>query len=181
MSKATNRAAKKQARKDNPTLAFTTDDISVMDDEERSVPSGPPAGRSLLIRLFKWDEVALTPQGRESFSRGAFTDTVPSNVLIESQAHGGSIVGKGEAIEDDGVGPLLRARVSATTDGDDLLTLIKDGVLKAASVVFRPTQSRHRSDGVIERNKADLKKVAILPSGAYPSASVLAVRSEDRV
>jgi HK97 family phage prohead protease len=136
-------------------------------------------GREVVIRLLRWDEVASTPQGRETFVRGAFAATDPSEVLVESQRHDGAIVGAGFAFGDDGQGPVLRARISETADGTDLLTLMRDGVLKRASVVFRPVVSRRRKDGVIERVRADLRRVAVLPRGAYQGAEVLAVRSDE--
>jgi HK97 family phage prohead protease len=135
-------------------------------------------GRTVDLRLLAWDEVAETPQGRESFRRGAFAGVDASTVLIESERHDGAIVGVGQSIEDRADGAYLVARVSDTTAGRDLLTLVRDRVVRSASIVFRPVRSSRRPDGVIVRELADLRRVALLPRGAYRSAGVLAVRSE---
>jgi hypothetical protein len=153
-------------------------DVTADADLELERAEADGDGRTVLVRLMAWDEVAVTPQGREAFRRGAFAGTDPGSVLIESQRHDGAIVGRGQAWADDGTGPVLRARISDTSDGNDLLTLVRDGVLRRASVVFRATSTKLRPDGVLERVKADLKRVAILPAGAYAGAEVLAVRGE---
>jgi HK97 family phage prohead protease len=141
---------------------------------------GEGDGRELTIRLVKWGEVAdHTMEGiRETFAPGAFAGSDPARVTIESQEHRRDLVGRGIALEERDDGAYLTARIAKTHAGDDLLTLIREGVLSAASVVFRPISSRRRSDGVIERTLAELARVAILDRGAYPSAAVVSVRNE---
>jgi len=144
----------------------------------RAEPEGD--GRRVLIRLLRWDETTSNTQEgvTERFARGAFRGVDPSTVTIEAQRHGGPIVGIGESIEERDDGAYLWARISQTRDGDDLLTLVRDKVLRAASVVFRPfaSGSRQRADGVVERTRVDLARVAVLDRGAYKSAAVVAVR-----
>jgi HK97 family phage prohead protease len=141
---------------------------------------GEGDGRELTIRLVKWGEVAdHTHEGiRETFAPGAFAGSDPARVTIESQEHRRDLVGRGVSLEERDDGAYLTARIAKTHAGDDLLTLIREGVLSAASVVFRPISSRRRSDGVIERTLAELARVAILDRGAYPSAAVVSVRNE---
>lgn len=137
-------------------------------------------GRRLDLRLVTWGEVATqTQEGiKETFARGAFAGTDPSKVVLEAQRHGGSLVGVAEAIEEREDGAYATFRVAETAAGDELLTLAREGVLKDASVVFAPKSSRQLQGGVIERTSVDLRMVAVLPRGAYPSANVLAVREE---
>jgi HK97 family phage prohead protease len=135
-------------------------------------------GRTVFLRLLAWDEVATTPQGRETFVRGAFADVDATTVVVESQRHDGAIVGRGQALEERADGAYLAVRVSDTVDGRDLLTLVNDQVVRSASITFRPVRSTRRRDGVIVRERADLRRVALLPRGAYSSAGVLAVRTE---
>src|SRR5262245_6949647 len=142
----------------------------------RAEPEGD--GRTLDIRLLRWGEVATTEDGPEVFPRGAFEGTDATRVTIESQRHGGELVGRGLAIEERDDAPYLAARVSQTRAGDELLTLVNDGVLRSASIVFAavPGGHRMRPDGVTERRRVDLRRVAILERGAHPGAQVLAVR-----
>lgn len=137
-------------------------------------------GRTLDIRLVPWDHVAQTEQGRECFTRGAFTECDPELVTIESQRHGGELVGRGTEIEERDDAAYLSARVSDTPGGNALLTLVRDRVLTRASIAFAEIGggTRRRADGVIERTRVDLRRVAVLERGAYPGAQVLAIRRE---
>ena len=138
--------------------------------------------RLVELRIMPWGVVAETPQGRERFRRGAFRGTQPGDVTLEAIGPHGAEPGvqlAGRAVElddrDDGEYGLFR--VSRTRAGDELLELARDGVYRAASAVFRPTASRLVDGGVIERQAAQLVRVGIVESGAYPGAAVLAVRS----
>ncbi len=134
-------------------------------------------GRTVEIRIMPWGEVAETAEGRESFERGAFAGVDPRRVTIESQRHGGALVGRGETLEERDDAAYLHAHISRIAAGDEMLELINDGVLTAASVAFKATRTARRG-GVLVRQAADLVRVAILERGAYPSAGVIAVRSE---
>jgi len=143
-------------------------------------------GRRIDLRLVSWDDVATrTDEGYpEQLLPGVFSGTDPSRVTLESQRHGGSIVGVGEAIVERTDGAYGTFRVAETTAGDELLALTRPGpageppVLRDASVVFRPLKSRTGPNGLVQRVSADLRRVAIVERGAYASGSVLAVRSE---
>jgi HK97 family phage prohead protease len=157
-----------------------TDELLTREVDDAVLVRGDPDadGRTVELRLLAWGEVATTPQGRESFARGAFAGADASSVLIESERHDGAIVGVGQSIEERDDGAYLVGRVSDTTAGRDLLTLLADRVIRSASIVFRPIQSSRRPDGVIVRDRVELRRVALLPRGAYRSAGVLAVRGE---
>jgi phage head maturation protease len=136
-------------------------------------------GHTIEIRLLRWGEVAMDPSGyMESVAPGAFIGSDPSRVTIESQRHRGDIVGRGIDLVEREDGPYLVARISNTHAGNDLLTLINDGVLRAASVVMRPITSIRQKGGIIQRTAAELARVAILDRGAYAGAAVVAVREE---
>ena len=144
-----------------------------------------PEGRRVDLRLVAWGDVATDPTGyRETIMRGAFADADPSGVVLESGAdlrnggHETRVVGVAESIVERDDGAYATFRVSPTPAGDELLALIRDRALNAASVVFKPMKSRQRADGVIERHALSLRRVAVLARGGYQSARVLAVRSE---
>lgn len=156
-------------------LTHLTTDVPVEILERESTDSP----RRVLMRLFRWDEVADTPQGREMFPRGSLDGVDPTQVVIESERHGGALVGRGESIENRDDGPYLVARISATTAGRDLAELIRDGVTRAVSIAFQPVTTQQGRDGVLVRARAALRRVAILPSGAYQGAEVLEMRGSD--
>ena len=143
--------------------------------------------RLIELRIMPWDVIAETPQGRESFARGAFAGVDPHRVTIESGAvpadpgtHAGfRLVGRGEWIQEREDAAYLGARIAATPAGDELLALADAGVLSDASVLFAPVKQRRGKRGQTERTAVDLRRVAVLERGAYPGASVIAVRAED--
>jgi hypothetical protein len=120
--------------------------------------------------------------GPELLEPGAFEGTDPARVTIEAGGHGGPLVGVGAVLEDvDGV-PTLEATIARTAAGEELIELMRAGVYRAASIVYRPVRaaSRRRADGVNVRSRVELLRVAVLERGAFPSAEVLAAtHSED--
>lgn len=140
-------------------------------------------GRTLDLRLLPWDQVTETADGREMFRRGAFAGTDPAGIVIEAMRHDGELVGRGLELEERDDAAYLTARISETRAGDDLLTLVRDGVLRRVSVAFEQPRggASRRGDGVTERRRVELRRVAVLERGAYPTAGVLAIREESKV
>jgi HK97 family phage major capsid protein len=132
-------------------------------------------GRTVELRLVPWDVVTDTPQGRESFARGAFDGVDPTRVTIEAQRHGGPLVGRGLALDQRSDAAYLTARIAPVPAGDELVTLVREGVLRDVSVAFIPQKTR-KARGALVRQAVDLRRVAILERGAYPGAEVVAVR-----
>ena len=142
------------------------------------------AERIIEVRAVPWDVVADTPDGRESFARGAFEGTDPESVTLEAIGpHGADpgvrLAGRSVGLEDRDDGQYARFLVSRTRDGDELLELARDRVYRGASVVFTPLEERAAADGVTVRTRAELVRVGIVERPAYAGAEVLAVRSED--
>jgi uncharacterized protein len=93
-------------------------------------------------------------------------------------AHGGDLIGRLTEMRDDAKGLYIEARISATTVGEETLTLLKDGVLEEMSIGFAERQNRPRPNGTIERRTAHLAEVAVVLEGAYGRAARVAkVRS----
>ena len=98
---------------------------------------------------------------------------------------GGHIVGQGVEIIDLPGGLEVRARVSKTAAGEELLTLAKDKVLDEASVEFLPIKeamvvTKRGSDILVRHQRAHLRGVALVPAGVYSRhAVVTSVRDED--
>lgn len=130
------------------------------------------------------------PRYRETIPSGAVAAFDPARIQLESlarspQGHnthdGALLVGRGVAAEDGDQSLRMAFRVARTRDGDELLELAREGVLTGLSAVFRPIADRTRPDGVVERTQIELRRVAVVASGAYQGATVTAVRaaSED--
>ena len=133
--------------------------------------------RLLDIRLMGWGVIGQTPEGPETFARGAFDATDATRVTIEAGRHGGPLVGRGTVLEQRDDGAYLTARIAPTPAGDELLVLAAERVLPDASVSFYPLKQRRRN-GAIERTAVDLRRVAILERGSYPGAGVIAIREQ---
>lgn len=133
-------------------------------------------------------ETRLAEHLVESFAARAFANAGkdPARVKLwdRHSTEGGHPVGWAEAVTDRADGVYIRARVSATAAGNDLLTLARDGVLDEASVEFQVIPAdmrvtRRGDDTIVEHRRARLLGVALVPHGAYGrEAVVLSVRDE---
>lgn len=69
------------------------------------------------------------------------------------------------------------ARVSDTARGNEVLTLMRDGVLNKFSVGFLPVESE-KDGSTITRTKVALKEVSVVPFPAFEGANITEVREE---
>jgi len=77
-------------------------------------------------------------------------------------------------------GAWAQFRIAATQAGDDVLTEVREGMLDAFSVGFRPMRETRGTDGAREIIEAQLHEVSLVPIAAYDGARVLAMRSAGR-
>lgn len=120
-----------------------------------------------------WDDEIQVGGIRERFSKGAVKH---GDVTLLMYGHAEPI-GKLTAFRDTPTGHEITAKISATPRGDEVHTLLRDGVLTKFSIGFRPVLDRE-DDGVIIREEIDLREVSIVPIPAYQNAAITAVRSE---
>jgi HK97 family phage prohead protease len=133
-------------------------------------------------------ETRLGPRLVETFHPRAFAnagkDPGRVKLWLGHSTTGGQPVGGAELVEDRADGVYIRARVSATHAGDELLTLARDGVLDEASVEFQPIPAdmqvtRRGEDTLVRHRRARLLGVALVAHGAYGrNAVVLSVRDQ---
>ena len=71
----------------------------------------------------------------------------------------------------------ITAKVSNTSRGEEVLTLMRDGVLNKFSVGFMPVEQT-RDGSLITRTKVDLKEVSVVPFPAFAGANITEVREE---
>jgi HK97 family phage prohead protease len=134
-------------------------------------------------------EAQLDEELFEVFTRGAFSGAASntSRVIVSNQAHDrANSIGRALELRDEDDGLYGSLKISDTTHGRDVLTLMRDGVLTELSVEFRPQRRRmrvtRRADGLLVRHdKATLIGVSPVAAGAYGNeARILSVRDEQR-
>lgn len=119
----------------------------------------------------------------EQFASGAFDHQAAAVNRIkftrDHQSQGGSIIGRAIEMRNDSRGLYMQFRVSNTERGNETLELLRDGALTDLSVGFHMVSDRRLPNGVVERTKAHLFEVSVVPEGAYgEDALVTAVRAE---
>lgn len=71
----------------------------------------------------------------------------------------------------------IMAKISDTPKGNEVLTLLRDGVLNKFSVGFLPLE-QEQEGSTITRTKVSLKEVSIVPFPAFSGANITEVREE---
>lgn len=118
-----------------------------------------------------FNEIISVSGIKERFERGSIDSVDGVKLFYAHKEPIGKIV---EGREDD-TGYFIKAQISKTPRGDEVLTLLRDGVLNKLSVGFVPTEDRTEED-VIVRTKVNLKEVSVVAFPAYSGASVTSVR-----
>jgi HK97 family phage prohead protease/HK97 family phage major capsid protein len=142
--------------------------------------------RSLELRLENLEERTITglavPYGQdaniggsyvERFAPGAIDSVEDVKLFYGHETPIGVVVAGRET---DG-GYEITAKVSETSLGNDVLTLMRDGALNKFSVGFIPV-SQEQDGSTITRTKVSLKEVSVVPFPAYAGASITEVREE---
>jgi HK97 family phage prohead protease len=86
-------------------------------------------------------------------------------------------IGKVLSGRDTEQGYEITAKVSDTVRGNEVLTLMRDGVLNKFSVGFLPLESE-RDGQTITRTKVSLKEVSVVPFPAFAGANITEVRED---
>jgi HK97 family phage prohead protease/HK97 family phage major capsid protein len=142
--------------------------------------------RSLELRLDNLEERTITgiavPYGQDANIGGAYIerfapgaiDSIDDVKLFYGHETPIGVVIDGRDV--DG-GFEITAKVSETSLGNDVLTLMRDGALNKFSVGFVPV-SQEKDGSTITRTKVSLKEVSVVPFPAYAGASITEVREE---
>lgn len=149
--------------------------------------AGTGDGRTIRGIAVPYNQVQVINRNlTEEFLPGAFDHQMNALHRVKfmwgHRNQGGVQIGHMTAARNDAAGLYGEWHVSKTTAGNDALELAKDGALDQMSVGFRTVQSgSHRTpQGVIQRAKAHLFEVALVPEGAYgDGATVTGIRSAD--
>lgn len=130
-------------------------------------------------------EVPIGENVVEVITRGAFARSDIRRFHVKDQQHGRAVIGQALNLDDRDDGVYATLKISDTTLGRDVLTLLRDGALREMSIEFLP-QPRYMKvdkadDGSVKvrHNRAELIGVSPVSLGAYGEhARVLQVRSE---
>lgn len=150
-------------------------------------------GRTVSFRIAPFGERAIVADGggglpkgvpyEEELMPGLFDKQLraANRVLLNFEHQQGlaGIVGHGLDLEQRSDGYHASFRIHETPDGDKALTLVHEGVLRGASVESYWLKSTRSAAGVVQRVKAHLEAVAICRQGAYPSAVMTGLRTDD--
>jgi uncharacterized protein len=88
-------------------------------------------------------------------------------------------IGKVTSGRETEAGYEITAKVSNTARGEEVLTLMRDGVLNKFSVGFMPIE-QDRDGSLITRTLVDLKEVSVVPFPAFAGANITEVREDQQ-
>ena len=116
---------------------------------------------------------------RERFEAGAFGDVAAADIVLNRQHDRGAALartlGGGLTLADGPDALRFTADLPPTREADDVLVLVKTGVLRGASLEFR-TETERMDSGVRVIERASLGGLAIVDRGAYDGAVIEARR-----
>ena len=135
-------------------------------------------GRTLEGRIVPYDTEIEVGDTRESFARGVFADTDPTDVVLLWQHDTTQPIGRMSALEDAEDGAYATFRLADTDRAREARSLAADGILRGLSVGFASVEARN-GKGTRRHTKARLMETSLVTFPAYPTAGVLAVRHEE--
>ncbi len=118
-------------------------------------------------------EIDLTGNTKERFEAGAIQSIEDVKLFYGHEEP----IGKVTEGRDTEEGFEIVARISDTVRGNEVYTLLQDGVLNRFSVGFFPVKDRKEGQTIV-RELVDLKEVSVVPFPAFEGAKITEVRSE---
>jgi len=112
-------------------------------------------------------------QYTERFVPGAISDVTDVKLFYGHEEP----IGKVLSGRDTDAGYEITAKVSDTARGNEVMTLMRDGVLNKFSVGFVPLESE-RDGSTVTRTKVTLKEVSVVPFPAFAGANITEVRED---
>ena len=140
-------------------------------------------GRVLSGTAIQYGEIASMPFGRERFEPGAFRGVESADVILNASHDRARPLartgGAGLVVTDSREALKIRAELPETRESDDVLTLIKTGVLRGLSLEFRAVDERLDGGDIRVVERAELRGVGVVDRPAY-KGSVVSARFEVR-
>jgi HK97 family phage prohead protease len=142
----------------------TRDFRGVVDTDQRTITGlAVPYGQ----------EIAIANNTYERFAPGAIQSIEDVKLFWNHEEPIGKVI---DGRETD-AGFEITAYISETPRGEEVLTLLRDGVLNKFSVGFIPVENE-RDGNVVVRTLVDLKETSVVPFPAYSGANISEVREE---
>ena len=137
------------------------------DDEHEGVLSGTAVSYA--------DTATIPGIGKERFLRGAFGPVEDLDVILNRQHVRNAPLartGGGGLVLTDGPDALrFEATPADTETARETLTLVRQKVLRGASIEFKAIEERFQG-GVREIHKAKIRAIGIVDSSAYPESTI---------
>lgn len=159
----------------------------------RSTELAPGAGRQIFGRAVPYNvTIDVTDHTgewiRERFEYGAFSRSIKERghkvKLLTQHDRQKLAVGKAVELREESDGLYSSFEVAATRDGDELLELVRTGIVDSFSIGFEPVRDRRQRDSargdLVTRLEAKLHEVSAVNFPAYQDALIAGVRSQSR-
>lgn len=144
--------------------------------ERRYVELRQGPGRTLEGVAVRYGDTARLPWGEERIEPGAFA---PIDDVVLNAHHDRTTplarTGAGLTLEDTAERLALSAELPATQAADDILALVRAGVMRGLSIEFRAVAERFEA-GVRIIERAVLSGIGVVDTPAYPQSEVEARR-----
>lgn len=113
----------------------------------------------------------------DTISKGAFsTNLEKKDLLVLFQHNADHAIGKILEMKEDDHGLFVRGKISETTLGKDIMTLLKDQVLQKMSIGFKILDQEPTEDGRLLKS-IDLIEISIVSFPANPDAIITGAKS----
>jgi HK97 family phage prohead protease len=130
------------------------------------------------------DEGGRLVEYREKFAQGSFARSITERghkvKLLVGHDQRKLAVGRAVELREERDGLHAAFQVSDTSAGNDLLTLVRDGIVDSFSIGFTAIRDRWEGDLRIHQ-EAGLREVSAVNWPAYPGAAIAGVRSEQQL
>ena len=126
-----------------------------------------------------WNTEATVSDGtRVMFERGSLSQAGKKPKLLKYHDDTAP-VGIVTSRLDTEKGMLFTARISATSEGNDMLELIKDGAVDAVSVGVNPTDYHYNDEGVMVITAGDWVELSLVTAPAFRGATITEVAATE--
>lgn len=141
-------------------------------------------GRRLSGVAIRYGAIAVFPWGRERFEAGAFGDVSQLDVILNSHHERARplarTAGGGLQLVDTETELTIRADLPPTSEANDVLALVRSGVLRGLSIEFSAQDERLEEGDLRIVERAKLSAIGVVDRPQYETSTVQARRRRGR-